>query len=45
MAKKKEPSAGQIVKLNKIIPALEASYTDTGAWNLSQGWKNYSRLV
>ncbi len=44
MAKKKEPSAGQIVKLNKIIPALEASYTDTGAWNLSQGWKNYSRL-
>ena len=44
MAKKKEPSAGQIVKLNKIIPALDASYTDTGAWDLSQGWKNYSRF-
>jgi len=44
MASKKEPSAGQIVKLNKIIPALDATYTDTGAWGLSQGWKNYSRF-
>ena len=44
MASKKEPSAGQIVKLNKIIPALDAMYTDTGAWVLSQGWRNYSRL-
>jgi len=44
MAKKKEPSAGQIVKLNKIIPALDATYTDSGAWGLSQGWRNYSRL-
>ena len=44
MPSKKEPSAGRIVKLNKIIPALDALYTDTGAWELSQEWENYSRF-
>tara|TARA_R110000824_G_scaffold321260_1_gene508112 strand:- start:760 stop:1461 length:702 start_codon:yes stop_codon:yes gene_type:complete len=40
-----EPSANRIVKLNKIIPALNAVYTDTGSWSgLTQGWNNYSRL-
>jgi hypothetical protein len=35
----------RIVKLNKIIPALFARYTDSGSWSgLTNGWQNYSRL-
>jgi len=35
----------RIVKLNKIIPALNAQYTDTGSWaGLTDGWRNYARL-
>lgn len=41
---KKEASAGQVVKLNKIIPSLSAQYLDTGAWALQNGWNNYSRF-
>ena len=44
MASKKEPSAGQTVKLNKIIPALEATFLDPGTWALSAGWTNYAQF-
>ena len=44
MASKKEPSAGQIVKLNKIIPALDATYLDGGTWALSAGWDFHARF-
>jgi len=41
---KKEASAGQVVKLNKIIPALDATYLDTGSWALPPQWSNYARF-
>ena len=41
---KKQASAGQIVKLNKIIPSLSAVYLDTGSWGLQNGWNNYARF-
>jgi hypothetical protein len=41
---KKEPSANRIVKLDQIIPAMEANYLDTGAWGLTNGWQNYARF-
>jgi len=41
---KKEASAGQVVKLNKIIPALNATYLDTGSWGLPPQWSNYARF-
>jgi len=40
----KEPSANQMVRLNKIIPALDASYGEGGAWTLTGEWVNYSRF-
>lgn len=40
----KEPSANQMVKLNKIIPALDASYGEGGVWSLTGEWINYPRF-
>jgi len=40
----KEPSANQMVKLNKIIPALKGSYGPSGAWSVTDGWVNYPQL-
>jgi len=40
-----DPLTNRNVKLNKIIPALDAIYDETGTWGrLTNGWRNYSRL-
>ena len=41
---KKQPSADRIVKLDQIIPSMNATYLDTGEWGLNNGWRNYSRF-
>lgn len=40
----KEPSAGQTVKLNKIIPALNATYREPGQMVVTSPWNSYARF-